>query len=134
MSPERLPPGSPQNWLRYAKSDLAIIRFPKREEGLYRIFCFHAQQSVEKSIKAVLVYLGIEFPKIHQIEKLIDLLPISIARPSELIQSIKLSPFATVYRYPSEEEEITKEEMEEALNLAESVFAWATDIITKLTK
>jgi len=130
MSPEHLPPGSPQSWLRYAKADLSIVRSPKSEDGLYEILCYHAQQSVEKSLKAVLIHLGIEFPKIHLIEKLIDLLPESISKPPALIQSIKLSPFATVSRYPSEEEVITEEEFNEALSLTESVYTWADGIIS----
>jgi HEPN domain-containing protein len=56
MSPE---PGSPAAWLRYARSDLALARVPARGEVLLESLCFHAQQAVEKSLKAVLVGRGI---------------------------------------------------------------------------
>ncbi len=37
--------------------------------------CFHAQQCVEKDLKAFLVWKGIDFPKTHDIEALMALLP-----------------------------------------------------------
>src|SRR6266478_6775118 len=37
--------------------------------------CFHAQQCVEKYIKALLVFRAISFPKTHDIDKLRSLLP-----------------------------------------------------------
>jgi HEPN domain-containing protein len=40
--------------------------------------CFHAQQCVEKYLKAFLVCKGIDFPKTHDIEHLVALLPESI--------------------------------------------------------
>jgi len=40
--------------------------------------CFHAQQCVEKYLKAFLVWKGIDFPKTHDIEHLVSLLPENI--------------------------------------------------------
>jgi HEPN domain-containing protein len=40
--------------------------------------CFHAQQCVEKYLKAFLVYKGIDFPRTHDVERLVALLPESI--------------------------------------------------------
>lgn len=37
--------------------------------------CFHAQQCVEKYLKAVLVLEGIDFPKTHDLETLLSLVP-----------------------------------------------------------
>jgi len=38
------------------------------------IIGFHAQQAVEKALKAWLVHLGIDFPKVHSLGALMDLL------------------------------------------------------------
>ena len=38
------------------------------------IALFHLQQAVEKSLKAVLIYNKIEFPKTHKLDILIDIL------------------------------------------------------------
>ena len=45
--------GSPQDWLRHARSDLALSRMPKTRAVLYQHLCFHAQQAAEKALKAV---------------------------------------------------------------------------------
>ena len=55
-----------------------------------------------KSIKAVLVNRGIAYSKIHIIERLIDLLPEDVSKIPELSQSVKLSVYATVSRYPGD--------------------------------
>jgi Uncharacterized conserved protein related to C-terminal domain of eukaryotic chaperone, SACSIN len=62
--------------------------------------CFHAQQCVEKYVKAVLVLDGIDFPKTHDLEKLTALLP-ARARPSLTAEEQgRLTEYATVARYP----------------------------------
>ena len=66
--------GTPADWLSLAKADLVHASQPLPPGGLYSYLCFHAQQAVEKSIKAVLVHHGIDFPKTHNLQVLIDLL------------------------------------------------------------
>lgn len=62
--------------------------------------CFHAQQCVEKYLKALLVQEGIEFPKTHDLESLIALLP-RHARPVLTPEEQgKLTEYATGARYP----------------------------------
>ena len=62
MLPEPPIPGSPEDWLRYARSDLALAQQRQAPEILLATLCFHAQQAAEKSIKAVLVQRGMIFP------------------------------------------------------------------------
>ena len=49
-------PGSPGEWLRYARSEyrLAAIRRPRGV--MLDVLCYHAQQAAEKAIKAVLLH------------------------------------------------------------------------------
>jgi HEPN domain-containing protein len=115
--------------LRHARADLAMARVPKSDEMMYEGLCFHAQQAAEKSIKAVLVYLGIEYPKTHSIKWLIELLPPDIHRTDDLIVSTKLSSYATILRYPGEIEPATEDKYLEAIQLAEAVVEWAEEII-----
>lgn len=64
------------------------------------IVCFHAQQCAEKYMKAMLVLELIDFPKTHDLEKLMTLLP-GAARPKLTTQEQKtLTEYATVSRYP----------------------------------
>jgi HEPN domain-containing protein len=54
--------GSPGDWLRHARSDLALARTTPTPEIMLEALCFHAQQAAEKAIKAVLVVRGITPP------------------------------------------------------------------------
>ncbi len=129
MSSNSILPGSPEDWIRYAKADLALARVPLPQGGLYELLCFHAQQAAEKGLKAVLVRYRVEFPKTHILERLVDLLPAEIARTPELYQAARLSIYATVSRYPGDIESVDEEEYREAVRLAEAVVAWAESII-----
>nr|VFK17262.1 MAG: HEPN domain-containing protein [Candidatus Kentron sp. LPFa]VFK32509.1 MAG: HEPN domain-containing protein [Candidatus Kentron sp. LPFa] len=53
-------PGSPGEWLSYAKSDLALARTDGSPDIMPQMLCFHAQQAAEKALKAVL--LAVEIP------------------------------------------------------------------------
>jgi len=118
-------PGSPEEWLRYARSDLALARGPATRDVMLESLCFHAQQAAEKSLKAVLVKTGVSFPKVHSIERLIDLLPPSVSRVPVLIAAAKLTGYATTFRYPGMEEPVTQEQYQEALGMAADVVDWA---------
>ncbi len=116
---------SPQAWLRFAESDLALAHARTNEKVLLENLCFHAQQAAEKSIKAVLVRYRVRFPKTHSLARLIDLLPSEVARTEELLASRLLSGYATVTRYPGALEPPDEEEYREAIRLATAVHAWA---------
>jgi HEPN domain-containing protein len=61
---------------------------------------FHAQQAVEKCMKAVLALHQIEFRKTHDLRALIDLLEEhGLTRPPLLDAIKRLNPFAVVLRY-----------------------------------
>lgn len=60
-----------------AENDLktAVQTIKLGDESPSDTICFHAQQCVEKYVKALLVLLQIDFPKTHDLEELIGLLP-----------------------------------------------------------
>ena len=62
--------------------------------------CFHAQQVVEKYIKALLTVFAIPFPKTHDIRRLIELLPPTIASQVSASDPDELTNYATGARYP----------------------------------
>lgn len=129
MPPDSLSPGSPEDWLLHAKADLALAQVPLPAGGLYELLCFHAQQAAEKSLKAVLIHHGIEPPRTHNLERLIDLLPVSITRERTLTQSARLTIFATSSRYPGSQERVDEDEYIEAVRLAQDVVNWAAALI-----
>jgi len=59
-------------WLRKAKNDLRNIELvlPADDCPLDTV-AFHAQQAAEKAIKALLGFLGIQPPHIHDLEELV---------------------------------------------------------------
>ncbi len=127
------PSGSPADWLRHARADLALARVSLPPDGLRSLLCFHAQQAAEKAIKAVLVHQGVDFPKIHSLTRLIDLLPARIPRPPESIKLVGLNVYATTFRYPGEDDEIDLEEelLQEAIRLATQTMAWAEEATSR---
>jgi HEPN domain-containing protein len=66
--------------------------------------CFHAQQCVEKYLKAVLVLEGIDFPKTHDLETLLSLVPAASRPDLSNEEEARLTEYATSARYPGWEE------------------------------
>jgi HEPN domain-containing protein len=83
---------------------------------------FHAQQPVEKMLKAVLAHHGVRFPWRHDLVELIDLLGENgILFPDALEDVRRLTPFATDFRYDN-----LPGDPDEALDRA-----WAQDCIRR---
>jgi len=121
--------GSPADWLRYAYSDLELARVSRPPKVLFEGLCFHAQQAVEKAMKAVLIAKGIPPPKTHNIRTLLDLLPQEVIAPQEIEDAASLTDYAVTSRYPGDFESVDEEEYKETLRLAEMVVLWAQRII-----
>ena len=83
--------------------------------------CFHAQQCVEKYLKAFLVVEGIDFPKTHDIERLVSMLPESLWLKLSVEEQRRLTDYATVTRYPGDYEAIQFPEAKRSLTLARRV-------------
>lgn len=122
-------PGSPADWLRYARSDLDLARVSRPAKVLFEGLCFHAQQAAEKALKAVLIAKGIPPPKTHNIRTLLDLLPPEIIAPQQVEDAATLTDYAVMSRYPGDFESVDEEEYNEAVRLAETVVLWAERII-----
>ena len=83
--------------------------------------CFHAQQCIEKYLKALLVFKKIDFPKTHDLSELIVLLPSGIDTGLTLLEQRELSGYATAARYPGDYEPISLSEARKAVNMARKV-------------
>jgi HEPN domain-containing protein len=85
---------------------------------------FHAQQAVEKLIKAVLAAYGVAFMKSHALSYLIGLVEENeIEAPEELSEADVLSPWAVEFRYEGDEPPAL--DRSAALALVEQVRMWA---------
>jgi HEPN domain-containing protein len=123
------PENDPREWLRFARSDLEIVRLARSPDVMVEGLCFHAQQAVEKSIKGVLVALGVDFPKVHNIGVLLALLPETAPTPPNPGALARLTAYAVIGRYPGDFEPVSDEQCREAESVAESVLAWAASVI-----
>ena len=129
MPPDVLSPGSPRDWLRHARSDLALARIPRTPEILLQALCFHAQQAAEKALKAVLILQGVAPPRTHHIKTLLELLSSRVEIPSPVREAASLTDYAVMSRYPALIEPVTEEEYHEAVKLAEAVISWAESLV-----
>jgi HEPN domain-containing protein len=84
--------------------------------------CFHAQQAIEKSLKALLTYHQIVFPKTHDLLRLLDLtLPLLSELEEFREQFSDMEVYAVAIRYPDVGFDPSREEAIEALSLAEAI-------------
>lgn len=60
-------------WLKSAQDDLTLINAIIDNPSITNLASFHAHQSIEKSLKALLVHNNINIPKKHDLIQLKDL-------------------------------------------------------------
>ena len=112
-------------WLRKADRDLKVARRELESENpVTEAVCFHAQQAVEKYLKAFLVYHNRPFRKTHDIAELLHLC-IKVDKSFEKFMNekvVKLTVYSVDTRYPGAlDYEPTPEEAREAVEIAERV-------------
>ncbi|MBK9039595.1 MAG: HEPN domain-containing protein [Bdellovibrionales bacterium] len=111
--------------LTIAKGDLeSAVGLSQIKTGRPENIVFIVQQSIEKSLKAVLVHLQIPFPLVHDLGILVALLPDEKA-PPEGFALAELNPFASVRRYEEGQLPLTAEEIKSSLDVAQKVIQWA---------
>lgn len=131
MRRKTVAPGSPEDWLARAKSNLALARQPKPEDSLWEDQCFQAQQAAEKALKAVYQSRALVFQYVHDIGKLGNGLEKNGIRiPPEVREAFDLTSYALETRYPGPLEPVTEREYRRALVLAGAVVSWAEKIIS----
>jgi HEPN domain-containing protein len=89
-----------KEWLKASRDDIKVIRNIIDLSDLTHIVAFHSQQSIEKSLKALLEYQNKPVPKIHKITKLITNFDDSILYDKELIKL--LDSLYIESRYPGD--------------------------------
>ncbi len=115
--------------LRRADDDATLVRRVLDDADIAdAIVGFHAQQAVEKSIKAVLAAREIAYGKTHQLEYLIRLLSKhEIEAPSFVADAVELNPWAVEFRY--EEDDEPPLDRHATLSFIEDVRRWAGEVV-----
>jgi len=117
-------------WLELADRDIAAFALLARTPEIhFTIAGFHAQQAVEKSLKAVLFRNAIEFPRLHDLAALANILiDHGIDPPCTPDELRILNPFAVAFRY--EDVDLDLLTREEAAHIVDRIRRWAGDRIS----
>jgi HEPN domain-containing protein len=130
LPPEQALPGSAEQWLTRARSDLALAGVPLPAGAVYDDLCYHAQQAAEKAIKAVYRSRGLEFRYTHDLAALLSgLRRAGVEPPGDVAEADDLTDFATEGRYPGVSAPVNEAEYRNALAIARRVVNWAASIV-----
>jgi HEPN domain-containing protein len=121
-----------KEWLQISEYDLISAKILlSHEPPILITACFHCQQSIEKSLKAFLTWKGERFEKVHNIGYLLDLCE-KYGLNFEFLNKNKaetITSYAVEMRYPLTSSEITKEEAQEAFDIAEIIYKFVINLI-----
>ena len=110
-----------EEWIGKAEKDYLVAKRELKAEPLIgEAICFHAQQCIEKYMKAILQENEIEFEKIHDLDVLLRQCINFIAGLENFRDElVKLSTYAVDVRYPGFD--VSGEEAEECAEIMEKV-------------
>jgi HEPN domain-containing protein len=127
----KLPIDLARQFLAVADNDVkAFRRLVDDEDIADATLGFHAQQAVEKCLKAVLALYGIKFRKKHDLSELLDLFEqhnLPLPPMSDLLED--LNPYAVTLRYDLMF--IDKLDREQAKQIVAVVRQWAEELINQ---
>lgn len=112
-----------KEWQTKADEDFESAKILLNNEGVPATICFLSQQTVEKCLKGFLVFRGVGFPKIHQLDELLERCAKIDADFREFIEEvIILNDYYIESRYPDNmKEDISFEAAREAFEVAENL-------------
>ncbi len=118
--------------LELARNDLAAFRIlaadPDLADGVVGL---HAQQAIEKAIKAVMVGSGLRLERRHDLDYLVGILDDNhVAVPEELRELSWLTPWAMDLRYDLASHDLDRET---SLSLAVRAVQWAAGEVDALS-
>jgi HEPN domain-containing protein len=115
--------------IRRAEEDLAAVQAMLQAPAIADVVVgLHAQQAVERALKAVLAAGGLEYPFTHDIDALAELCEAAGTQlPSELDEADRLTPYAALVRYDQVPHGSVKRH--DAGRLAQAAVAWARQAI-----
>ena len=118
-----------ESWIDRAKSSLEISKIAVNGNVYYEDLCYQSQQAVEKGLKGLLIYYGVEPEFTHNIGILLGALEKFVNIPETIKEAINLTKYAVITRYPGEYDEITKESYQESIKIANACLEWIEKII-----
>ncbi len=120
--------------LQKAEQDRYVVdRLLEDSSAPDEVVGFHAQQAVEKLMKAVLAHRSVEYQWTHQLERLVTLIRnAGISYPPELSEAVALTPFAVALRYdmlPIRDDAARPFDRRWAKRCVDRIAEWASSIV-----
>ena len=91
-----------EEWLRSARDDLLVIEKILSEEHLTHMVAFHSQQCIEKSFKAVIEEFEIGSVRIHNLERLLEIIRDHLIVDADPVLITMLDKIYIESRYPGD--------------------------------
>lgn len=110
-------------WLRKSVSDLnSAKKLLKDDDETLDTAIYHTQQCAEKALKAYLVYRKHNFPKTHDLERILEACnKLDASFYSLLDETLALTPYATYSRYPDDRFIVDRKGVENAIVMATKI-------------
>lgn len=114
--------GEATRWLAFARNDLASADALARNQTIHpRVVCWLAQQGTEKALEAALVRRGVDFPRTHDLDRLLNLLPESSSARAAAPDLSELTAWIIQARYPGDWPDPSNDDARRALAQAPAV-------------
>jgi len=119
-----------KKWLAYAEGDLQSAKVLSAGTGVpERNVCYLAQQCAEKSLKALLIFWGIEISRTHDLDALLRKFPAEQREKFTEFDLSWLSEWNVEGRYPGDWPEATTDDARQAVELAEAIHKRAASVM-----
>lgn len=115
--------GEVNRWVEKAENDFRNAEYVLTldENCPFDTVSYHCQQSAEKYFKAALIYLGVDFPRTHDLVVLFNLLQKVFPLDVRIEEVHPLNRYAIEARYPGDWEPVGKMEAQSALEMSKNI-------------
>jgi len=120
-----------ESWIERAKSSYEISKTIINKNIYYEDLCYQSQQAVEKALKGLLIFYGVDPEYTHNIGLLLNELEKFTEIPENIKLSTNVTKYAVITRYPGEYDEITKENYQESIKIAKDCIEWVENKINE---
>ncbi len=112
------------DWIKRAINSLYLAKVDKTENIVFEDLCFHAQQAVEKGLKAILIKNNVEPPRTHNLIFLLNQVSKIQNIPEKAASIINLEEYSILTRYPGDYQSIGEDEYKASVRIAEEALGW----------
>ena len=117
-----------QRWIAQAHDDFAYGEAGVEDFPRGAAWNFH--QAAEKSIKALLLHKGVEFPRTHDLVRLLVFIPEDLDLDENVREAaFLLSSYLPVTRYPGDLPEINSGRARQAMEASRLILSWVAKYV-----